>query len=77
MNRLSISYDGRGSWRLDGEAVGPTRIFSALPAALDDARELTNAAEALIEVRVDGVYACVHQEQGWPHRICAPLKTAA
>jgi len=77
MNRLSISYDGRGTWLLDGEAVGPTQTFNALPAALDCARELTNAAEALIEVRVSGVYACVHQEPGWPHRICAPLKTAA
>jgi hypothetical protein len=77
MNRLSVSYDGRFSWLLDGEAVGPTRTFTSLPEALACARDMTHAAEALIELRVSGFYACVHQEKGWPRRIHAPERTAA
>jgi|HubBroStandDraft_6_1064221.scaffolds.fasta_scaffold420966_2 hypothetical protein len=78
MNRLSIGYDERSTWSLDGEAVGPTRTFGSLPDALACARELTNAAEALIELRISGIYACVHQEPGWPHRIVkTPVRSAA
>jgi hypothetical protein len=77
MNRLSVSYDGRFTWLLDGEVVGATRTFSSLPEALACARELTDAAEALIELRVSGFYACVHQEKGWPRRIHAPDRPAA
>ena len=77
MNHLSVSYDGRFTWLLDGEVVGATRTFSSLPEALACARELTDAAEALIELRVSGFYACGHQEKGWPRRIHAPDRTAA
>ena len=76
MNRITISYDGRFTWLLDGAIVGPTRSFSSLPEALACARELTDAAEALIELRVSGFYACVHQERGWPRRIQAPERAA-
>jgi hypothetical protein len=77
MNRLSISYDGSVEWQLEGEAIGAPRVFGSLPDALACARELTHAAEALIELRVNGFYACVHQERGWPRRIHTPVKTAA
>jgi hypothetical protein len=77
MNRLSLSYDGRFTWLLDGDAIGPTRTFSSLPDAVACARELTGAAEALIELRVAGFSACIHQERGWPRRIHAPEGVAA
>jgi len=78
MNRLSISYDGDKTWSLDGSAIGATRTFSSLPDALAYARDLTGAAEALIELRINGIYACVHQKPGWPHRIVdTPLRPAA
>jgi hypothetical protein len=77
MNRISVSYDGRFTWLLGGEAIGATRSFSTLPEAMACARELTGAAEALIELRIDGFYACVHQTRGWPHRIHMPERTAA
>ena len=76
MKRLSISYDGRFTWLLDGDSVGPTRTFSSLAEAIACARELTQAAPAIIELRVSGFYACVQQEQGWPRRIHAPDRAA-
>jgi hypothetical protein len=77
MNQLSISYDGSSTWLLEGDAVGPTRTFNTLSEALAYARELTHATETLIELRISGFYACIHQEQGWPRRIQAPERTAA
>jgi hypothetical protein len=76
MNRITISYNGRFTWLLDGALVAPTRAFSALPEAIACARELTNASESLIELQVNGSYACVHQERGWPRRIHAPDSAA-
>jgi hypothetical protein len=76
MNRITISSDGRFTWLLDGAIVGPTRTFSTLPEAIACARELSNAAETLIELQVSGFYACVHQERGWPRRIQAPERAA-
>jgi hypothetical protein len=77
MNRLSLSYDGHFIWLLGGDAIGPARTFNSLPEAVACARELTGAAEALIELRVGGFSACIHQEQGWPRRIHAPERVAA
>jgi hypothetical protein len=76
-NRLSFTYLGPDDWRLDGGAVGGSQRFASLPAAINFARETTNAAETLIELRIDEFYACVHQDAGWPHRICAPAKAAS
>ena len=76
MNQFSVSYDGGEAWLLDGETVGETRTFGSLPEALACARELVDAAESLIELRCSGFYACIHQEQGWPRRIHAPLRAA-
>jgi hypothetical protein len=77
MNCVSISYDGGDSWQLDGAAVGATRSFATLAEALACARELTHAAETLIELDVSGFHACVHQERGWPSRIYTPSTAAA
>jgi hypothetical protein len=76
MNRITISYDGRFTWLLDGDIVGPTRTFATLPQAIACARELSNASETMIELQVSGFYACVHQERGWPRRIHAPDRAA-
>jgi hypothetical protein len=76
MNRVTISYDGRFTWLLDGEIVGPTRTFSTLPQAIACARQLTDASETMIELQVSGFYACVHQERGWPRRVHAPDRAA-
>ena len=43
--------------------------------AISYARQDAGAAEADIELRVDGFYAFVHQPEGWPHRICAPARS--
>jgi hypothetical protein len=77
MNRLSFLYHGRDTWQLDGDAVGGSHRFANLPAAIDFARKMTKAAEALIELRIDDFYACVHQDAGWPHRICPPTNAAS
>jgi hypothetical protein len=53
-----------------------TRTFSSLPEAIACTRELTNASETLIELQVNGSYACVRQEPGWPRRIHAPDRAA-
>jgi hypothetical protein len=76
MNRVSLSCDDAETWRLDGEVVGATRSFGSLSEALACARALTDAGETLIELRVSGFYACVHQSQGWPRRIQAPKAAA-
>jgi hypothetical protein len=76
MKRLSLSCDDAATWHLEGEAVGAMRSFGSLTEALACGRELTHAAETLIELRVSGFYACVHQEQGWPRRIQAPKAAA-
>jgi len=77
MNRVMLSYDEGDSWRLDGDTVGATRSFATLAGAIACARELTHAAETLIELNVSGFSACVHQEAGWPRRIYTPGRAAA
>jgi hypothetical protein len=78
MNRLSFTHLGPEEWRLDGDAVGEEgRHFADLASAVAFARKATNAAEALVELRIDGFYACVHQNPGWQHPICAPAKVAS
>jgi len=77
MNRLSFTHLGQDEWRIDGEAIGQSQQLSGLATAVAFARKTTNAAEALIELRIDGFYACVHQNPGWQHPICAPAKVAS
>jgi hypothetical protein len=77
MHRLSLRYGEHETWQLEGSAVGSARYFTTLPDALACARELTHAGETLIELRVSGFYACVHQTPGWPRRIHALTSAAA
>jgi hypothetical protein len=67
--RFSITGDG-GRWALEGVGRRLPLLFADLASALAYARRDSDAAEATIELRVDGVYVCVHQPRGWPRRIC-------
>jgi hypothetical protein len=69
LRRFAISRDDCGRWMLEGSAGAPP-FFTDLASALAFARRDSDAAAAIIELRVDGVYACVHQPKGWPQRIC-------
>ena len=70
--RFSFSCAGSGEWTVEGARAAPRARFGDLPSALAFARADSGAEEALIELRVGGLYVCVHQKKGWPHRICAP-----
>ena len=50
----------------------PTTDFASLPAVIDYARRECAGAPATIELMVDGFYAVVHQENGWPRELVAP-----
>lgn len=74
--RFCFTRDAAGIWTLTGASHEPAVQFSDLAVALSYARQDAGAAEADIELWVDGFYAFVHQTEGWPHRICAPARTA-
>ena len=44
--------------------------FYNLPEALSFARADAEDGEADLELWIDGLYIFVHQDKGWPHRIC-------
>jgi hypothetical protein len=73
--RFCIARDAAGIWTLTGASREPAVQFSDLTVAISYARQDAGAAEADIELRVDGFYAFVHQPEGWPHRICAPARS--
>jgi hypothetical protein len=68
--RLAISRDAAGRWTIERGLADSPVTFDDLAAALSHARRELDAAAAMIELRVDGLYACVHQPRGWPQRIC-------
>jgi len=72
---FAISCGAGGRWTLEGCTASAPASFDNLAAALAFARGDSNAGEATIELRVDGLYVCVHQPKGWPQRIRG--KTAA
>jgi hypothetical protein len=59
-------------WKLAGVNDACACSFPDLAAALDCARRASDAEAATIEMWVGGLYICIHQLKGWPHRICAP-----
>jgi hypothetical protein len=75
--RLQICYDNRGQWSVHGLPPQPTRNLPSLSAALDHARRQCGAAPATIELMIDGFYAVVHQEEGWPRQLVGPPVTAS
>jgi hypothetical protein len=64
--------DDSDDWTLDSDGEAADHGFPTLPAALDYAREASDAEPSTIEIWVDGFYICVHEEQGWPRQICPP-----
>ena len=67
--RLKICRDNRGTWNVRGLPQHPLAQFPSLSASLDYARRECAAAPATIELVIDGFYAVVHQEEGWPRRL--------
>jgi len=63
---LKISRDIRGNWSVRGLSNPPAKHLPTLSAGFDYARRECAAAPATIELLVDGFYAVVHQEAGWP-----------
>src|SRR6516162_1898301 len=64
--RLKICPDLWGTWSVHGLSLLPVSHLPSLSASLDYARRECAAAPATIELEVDGFYAVVHQEDGWP-----------
>jgi len=73
---FAVSCGNDGVWTVEGSAFAQARRLPDLPAALDCARRACDAAPATIQVRVDGMYICMHQPKGWPRRMCAPGRIA-
>ena len=67
--RFAITNHG-SRWTLEGLGHRQPLTFPDLASALAHARRESDADEAMIELRVDGLYVCVHQPKGWPQRIC-------
>ena len=70
--RLQICDDSRGAWSVHGLSPQPATHFASLSASIDYARRECADAPAIIELMVDGFYAVVHQESGWPRLLVAP-----
>jgi hypothetical protein len=68
---LKICTDYRGSWSVHGLPSLPVKHLPSLAASIDYARQECAAAPATIELLIDGFYAVVHQERGWPRRLIA------
>jgi hypothetical protein len=64
--RLRICRDICGTWSVHGLSPLPVAHLPSLSASLDYARRECAAAPATIELLIDGFYAVVHQEEGWP-----------
>src|SRR5262249_54853669 len=64
--RLKICPDLWGTWSVHGLSPLPVSHLPSLSASFDYARRKCAAAPATIEVEIDGFYAVVHQEDGWP-----------
>jgi hypothetical protein len=64
--RLKICRDRWGTWSVHGLSPLPVAHLPSLSASFDYARRECAAAPATIELEVDGFYAVIHQEDGWP-----------
>jgi hypothetical protein len=70
--RLQICHDGCGTWRVCGLSPKPVTDLPSLSASIDYARRECREAPATIELMIDGFYAVIHQEEGWPRQLLAP-----
>jgi hypothetical protein len=69
---LQIVRDAAGTWTVQGLPKRPVANLATLSASLDYARRECAAAPATIELSVDGFYAVIYQEDGWPRRLLPP-----
>ena len=69
---LQIVHEPSGYWSLHGLPRNPVVQLDSLSASIDFARRECDAAPATIELMVDGFYAVIHQELGWPRRLVGP-----
>ena len=72
--QLKICSDDCGTWSVHGLPSQPVKHLPSLSASIDYARNECAAAPATIELLIDGFYAVVHQERGWPRRLIAHEK---
>jgi hypothetical protein len=63
---LQIVHDASGTWSLHGLPGRPVAHLASLAASIDFARQQSGATPATIVLIVDGSYAVIHQERGWP-----------
>jgi hypothetical protein len=74
---LQIVHDPAGSWSVHGLVNRPVARLASLTASLEYARRECAAAPATIEFMIDGFYAVVHQQHGWPRQVVFPEFDAA
>ena len=68
---LQIVHEPTGSWSVHGLANRPVAYLPSLAASVEYARRECAAAPATIELMIDGLYAVVHQQEGWPRQLVA------
>ena len=69
---LKIHREPEGAWSLRGVPGHAVRAFAELAEALEWAKRACNSGPALIELHIDDLYIVVHQQTGWPNKICRP-----
>jgi hypothetical protein len=69
---LQICCDDCGSWSVRGLSAQTAADFPSLAASIDYARRECGGAPATIELMVDGFYAVIYQDNGWPRQLVAP-----
>jgi hypothetical protein len=65
---LQIVHDRAGTWTVHGLPAYPVAERSSLAECIEYARRASDESPATIELMVDGFYAVLHQEQGWPQQ---------
>jgi hypothetical protein len=67
--QLRIVHEPAGSWTVHGLGSPPVAHLPSLAASIDYARRECDEAPATIELVIDGLYAVVHQPNGWPREV--------
>jgi hypothetical protein len=68
---LQIVHEAAGGWSVHGLPDRPAAHLPNLAASLDYARRGCAEAPVTLEIIVDGLYAVVHQQAGWPRELVA------
>ena len=65
---LQIIHDRAGTWTVHGLPAHPMAELPSLGESIEYARRESHESPVTIELMVDGFYALLHQEQGWPQQ---------